>query len=157
MLKLTSAVQLHFDFLLFQKGDFIGKAALEKQRDQGVLQRFVHFQLEDYDVNLDLWPWGGEPIYRNGRYAGLTTTCGFGFALDSMVCLGYVSDFDDKGQERILQNPNDFVLKDAKYEIDIGGTRFPAKPSVYTPKQNVTYVDPAFIPAPQKPWLCQKW
>ena len=115
------------------------------------MQRFVHFQLEDYDVNLDLWPWGGEPIYRNGRYAGLTTTCGFGFALDSMVCLGYVSDFDDKGQERVLQNPNDFVLKDAKYEIDIGGTRFPAKPSVYTPKQNVTYVDPAFIPAPQKP------
>lgn len=135
----------------FDKGDFIGKAALEHQRDHGVTQRFVHFQLEEYDVNLDLWPWGGEPIYRNGRYAGLTTTCGFGFSLDRMVCLGFVSDFDENGKERLLQNPNDFVMKDAKYEIDIGGTRFPAKPSVYTPKQNVTYVDPSFIPAPSKP------
>ncbi|XP_070203054.1 pyruvate dehydrogenase phosphatase regulatory subunit, mitochondrial-like isoform X3 [Littorina saxatilis] len=134
----------------FDKGDFIGKAALEQQRDHGVNKRFVHFQLEDYDVNLDLWPWGGEPIYRNGRNAGLTTTCGFGFALDSMVCLGFVRDFDDKGVEQILKNSNDFVMKDAKYEIDIAGTRFPAKPSIYTPKQNVTYVDPSFIPAPQK-------
>ena len=50
-------------------------------------KRFVHFQLENYDVNLDLWPWGGEPIYRNGQFAGLTTTCGYGFALDRMVCL----------------------------------------------------------------------
>ncbi|KAK7505724.1 hypothetical protein BaRGS_00002995 [Batillaria attramentaria] len=136
----------------YDKGDFIGKQALERQKAEGITQRFVHFQLEDYDVSLDLWPWGGEPIYRNGRYAGSTTTCGFGFALDRMVCLGFISDFDDKGQPILLKNPSDFVMKNAKYEIDIAGTRFPAKPSIYTPKQNVTYVDPSFIPAPQKPY-----
>jgi pyruvate dehydrogenase phosphatase regulatory subunit len=132
----------------FQKGEFIGRDALLKQREEGVTKRFVHFQLENYDVNLDLWPWGGEPIYRNGKFAGLTTTCGFGFSLDSMVCLGFVSNYDQTGQERMIKNSNDFVLKDAKYEINIASTRFPAKPSVYSPKQNVTYVDPSFIPAP---------
>ncbi|PVD21211.1 hypothetical protein C0Q70_19380 [Pomacea canaliculata] len=136
----------------FDKGDFLGRAALLRQREEGVPQRFVHFQLEDYDVNLDLWPWGGEPIYRNGKYAGLTTTCGFGFALDKMVCLGFISDYDERGQPRIIKNSNDFVMKDAKYEINIAGSRFPAKPSIYTPKQNVAYLDPAFIPAPQKPY-----
>ena len=59
-----------------------------------------------------------------------------------------MSDYDDSGKERLIKNVNQFVLKDAKYEIDIAGTRFPAKPSIYTPKQNVTYVDPSFIPTP---------
>lgn len=36
---------------------------------------------------VDAWPWGGEPIYRNGQYVGVTTTTGFGYTLNNLVSL----------------------------------------------------------------------
>ncbi|XP_025055535.1 pyruvate dehydrogenase phosphatase regulatory subunit, mitochondrial isoform X2 [Alligator sinensis] len=52
-----------------EKGtDFIGRDALMQQKQNGVYKRFTMFILEDHDTDLDLWPWWGEPIYRNGCY-----------------------------------------------------------------------------------------
>lgn len=45
-------------------GNFIGHGTLLKQRDLGIRRKLVQLLLDDHDVDKDLWPWGGEPIYR---------------------------------------------------------------------------------------------
>lgn len=92
----------------------------------------VQFLIEDHDLDEDVWPWGGEPIFRNGQYCGMTTSTAYGFTLDRHVCLGYVEDIDPvSGKRNILTS--DFILKNAKYEVDIAGKRFPCKAGVYPP------------------------
>ena len=54
----------------FQQGGFIGHKALLEQKERGIKKKLVQFLVEDHDVELDPWPWGGEPIFRNGVYAG---------------------------------------------------------------------------------------
>ena len=49
---------------LLQVGNFIGHGALLTQRNQGIRRKLVQFLLDDHDVDKDLWPWGGEAIYR---------------------------------------------------------------------------------------------
>ncbi|XP_055891264.1 pyruvate dehydrogenase phosphatase regulatory subunit, mitochondrial-like [Biomphalaria glabrata] len=137
---------------LDEHDDFIGKSALLRERQNGVKRRFTQFLLDDYDVHRDYWPWGGEPIYRDGQYVGLTTTCGYGFTLEKMVCLGFVGDIDNNGEYVTQRNINEWVMnKNAKYEIDIAGVRFPARPGIYTPKITVQTLDPIFVPAPDRP------
>lgn len=61
----------------FDKEYFIGKFALQRQNEKGVYRRLVHFTLEDdHDADNDVWPWGGEPIFRNGNFVGVTTSAG---------------------------------------------------------------------------------
>lgn len=140
-----------FFFIFSQKGDFIGKDALLQQREGGVKQKLVHFLLEDHSIDTDLWPWGGEPIYRNGEYVGETTSSGYGYTLEQMLCLGFVSKFDENGTPVIMKNINEFILdKNAKYEIDIAGRRFPAKVGIYTPKSALAISEPSFIPVPHR-------
>ena len=115
-------------------GNFIGHEALSKQRALGIKKKLVQFLIEGHDLDNDLWPWGGEPIYRNDKFCGTTTSTAYGFTLDRHVCLGYVRDIDEStGEERYVNN--EFVLaRDAKYEIDIAGERFPLKANIYPPK-----------------------
>jgi pyruvate dehydrogenase phosphatase regulatory subunit len=70
---------------LQKKENFIGKDALIKQRDEGIQRMYVQLILQDHDPEVDLWPWGGEPILRDGRYVGATTTTGYGFTLGKQV------------------------------------------------------------------------
>jgi pyruvate dehydrogenase phosphatase regulatory subunit len=65
--------------------DFIGRDALMKQRDEGVKRMYVQLIVQDHDHEIDLWPWGGEPIYRNGKYVGAITTTGYGFTFKKQV------------------------------------------------------------------------
>ena len=58
-----------------QKDYFIGKFALNRQASQGVKRRLTYFILDDsFDHDQDIWPWGNEPIYRNGHYVGNITS-----------------------------------------------------------------------------------
>lgn len=73
-------------YYFLQKGiDFIGRDALLRQRDEGVKRMYVQLLLNDHDPEIDLWSWGGEPIYRDGKYAGATTTTSYGFTLKKEV------------------------------------------------------------------------
>ncbi|XP_022669738.1 pyruvate dehydrogenase phosphatase regulatory subunit, mitochondrial-like isoform X2 [Varroa destructor] len=72
----------------FEKDNFIGKAALIKQKDQGVKRRFVQLLLKDHDYETDPWPWGGEPIYLNDRVVGRVTTTAYGFTLSTHIDIG---------------------------------------------------------------------
>lgn len=56
--------------IMFNKPDFIGKDAVMRIKEEGVTKRLVQFHLMDFEVNKDLWPGGGEALYRNGEYVG---------------------------------------------------------------------------------------
>lgn len=114
----------------FDKGEFIGRSALLKQREEGVSRMYIQLLLEDHDEETDLWPWGGEPIYRNGKYAGATTTTGYGFTFKQQVCLGFVLNLDSEGRRQ--QVTNEYVLS-GDYEVDIGGRLYPAKVNLHSP------------------------
>ena len=93
----------------------------------------MQFLVENHDVDTDPWPWGGEPIFRNGVYAGNVTSTAFGYTLDRHICLAYIHNLDVKTGKAQYVN-NDFILKNAHFEIDISGKRFAAKASIYPPK-----------------------
>ena len=74
--------------------------ALMQLKEQRVRRRFVQLLLEDHDLYQDDWPWGGELIYRNGKFCGYTTSVAYGFSLEKQVinfkisgCLLSMKDF----------------------------------------------------------------
>lgn len=106
---------------------------MERQKKEGVKKKLIQLLLEEHNLEEDIWPWGGEPIYRNNQFCGVTSSTAYGFTLDRHVCLGFVEDIDPAtGDKNIITN--DFILKNAKFEIDIAGKRFPAKANIYAPK-----------------------
>jgi len=110
--------------------DFIGRGALERQRLEGVRRLYAHLALQEHDPATDAWPWGGEPILRDGEYVGVTTTTGYGYTLDRLVCLGFIRRFDDHGN--MLPVDPQYVLA-GSYEVDIAGIRYPATVSLRSP------------------------
>jgi 4-methylaminobutanoate oxidase (formaldehyde-forming) len=106
-------------------GGFIGKEALLRQKQEGVLKyRFAQFLLEDPEPLL----YGSEPIYRDGVRVGHVEGGGYGYTLGGAVGLGYI--FNEEGVTV------DFV-KNGRYEIEVVKERYPAKASLrpmYDPK-----------------------
>lgn len=84
--------------------------------------------LEDHDTELDLWPWWGEPIYRNGELVGVTTSSAYSYTLERHVCLGFVSPTNSDGTPAVVTP--DFINR-GEYEVDVAGQRFPAKAKLY--------------------------
>ena len=75
-------------FVRMNKGDFIGKAALEKQLASGVPHRFV--TLEVHGVT-DADPLGNEPLFTtDGRMIGRATAGAYGHVLQKSLAIGYV-------------------------------------------------------------------
>lgn len=109
--------------------DFLGHEALLRQRQDGVTRRFVMLVLEDHDTELDLWPWWGEPIYRNGQLAGTTTSSAYSYTLERHVCLGFVSP--PPGPEGLPTPITPDFINRGDYEVDIAGQRYPAKAKLY--------------------------
>ena len=88
--------------------------------------------LSSFNPYQEIWPWGGEPIYRDGLYTGLTTCSSYGPSIGKMICLGWVTNPDPvTGQLQILDN--NFVPK-GKYEINIAGKKVSAKASLFPSK-----------------------
>jgi len=113
-------------FVAFDKpGGFIGKDALLRHREKGVLEyRLAQFLLDDPEPLL----YGGEPVYRNGELAGYLQSGGYGYTLGGGVGLGTV--------ENEAGVSVDYV-KSGSYEIMVAGERYPAKVSLrpmYDPK-----------------------
>lgn len=125
--------------LLLQKPiDFIGRDALLKQREEGVKRMYVQLLLNDHDHEVDMWCWGGEPIYRDGVYVGMTTTTGYGYTFEKQVCLGFVRNFDADGRE--LAVSNEYVLS-GHYEVEVAGVRFEAKVNLHSPNLPTKFPD----------------
>ncbi|MGD9112552.1 MAG: aminomethyltransferase family protein, partial [Desulfobacterales bacterium] len=106
------------------KGDFIGRAALLKQKEAGIKRKIVMFTLDDPDIML----YGSEPIYRDSIWMENLTSGAYGFKLGSAVGMGYVKDENGITDDWILAG---------KYEVEVEGRMIPAKihlRSPYDPK-----------------------
>ena len=99
-------------------GGFIGRDALLRQKDAGVLtSRLVQFLLEDPKPLL----YGGETIFRNGKRVGYLRTGGYGHTLGGSVGLGAIED--EAGVTTAFVNRG-------SYELEVAGARYPAKVSL---------------------------
>ena len=71
-------------FYASAKGDFVGKAATETNA-AGPL-RLVYFEVEARDADVR----GGEPIFLGDTCVGVTTSGGYGYAVEKSLGFGYV-------------------------------------------------------------------
>jgi 4-methylaminobutanoate oxidase (formaldehyde-forming) len=99
---------------------FLGKEALLEQKQRGLTRRLVVFALEDPEPVL----WGGEPISRNNRIVGYTTSGAYGHTLGASVAMGYIKTGE-------ILTP-DFI-QSGRYEINVSGTRVPASVHLRAP------------------------
>jgi dimethylglycine dehydrogenase len=73
-------------FVNFEKGDFVGREALLKKRENGIAIQLVYLGLEAGDAD----PLGNEPVSTNGRIVGVTTSGGYGHAVSQSLAFAYV-------------------------------------------------------------------
>jgi 4-methylaminobutanoate oxidase (formaldehyde-forming) len=92
---------------------FKGRAAVERQKAEGVAKRLACFTVDDPDVVL----LGRETILRNGERVGWLTSGGFGHTVGKPIGYGYVRN--PAGVDR------DFVLS-GTYELEVATERVPA-------------------------------
>ncbi len=96
---------------------FIGRAALLRQKENGVKKRMVQFALEDPEPLL----YHNEPIYRDGEIVGYVSSGNYGHHLGAAIGMGYVRH--PEGVDA------DFVTS-GRYEIEVACERFPARASL---------------------------
>ena len=100
-----------------KNSDFIGRDALERQKETGLGRKLVHFLMDDPEPIL----LHDEPVFRNGELVGMTTSGSFGYTLGRSVGMGYV---------KMPEGADKAWFEDASYLIDLGGSRHAAKASV---------------------------
>ena len=111
-------VGLGFAVGFSKPGGFIGREALLRQKEMGILKhRLVQCLLQDPGPLL----YGGEPIYRDGQLAGYLRSGGYGHTLGGAVGLGSLEN-----EEGVTA---DFV-KSGSYELEVAGVRYPARASL---------------------------
>jgi len=97
---------------------FIGREALLRQREQKKLtKRLLQFALEDPEPLL----YHNEPIYRDGKLVGNTSSANYGHHLGRAIAMGYVRD--EAGVDPAY-------VAAGKWEIEVGLKRYPAKASL---------------------------
>lgn len=99
---------------------FVGREALLKQKQAGLRRQLVVFTLQDPELML----WGSEPIYRDGKPVGYTTSGSYAHSLGAAIAMGYVNDSKGVNAE---------LIKAGRYEISINGTRYAATPHLRPP------------------------
>jgi dimethylglycine dehydrogenase len=106
-------------FVRMKKGEFTGRAALERQLAAGIPNRFV--TLDVHGVK-DADPLGNEPLFdANGRMIGRATSGCYGHVLKKSLAIGYVTpEFAEVGTKiaiEILGERKDAtVLVDSPYD-----------------------------------------
>ena len=111
---------LGFAVAFDKAADFIGKAAILRQREQGVRKRMVVLTLDDPEPLL----LGDEPIYRDGVLVGRTTSGAYGHTLGRSVGMGYVEH--DPAVEPSF-------IRSGSYEIEVATERFLASAGLRAP------------------------
>ena len=104
---------LGFAVSLKKEADFVGRAAVERQRGSPLTKRLATFTVDDPDAIL----LGRETIYRNGERVGYLSSGGYGYTLGKSIGLGYV---------RNTEGVDDDYLRSGHYEIEARMRRFPA-------------------------------
>jgi dimethylglycine dehydrogenase len=96
-------------FVDFDKGDFLGRDALLRQREQGLRKKFVPMIVDCEIASAH----AGDPIHAGGQIVGTVTSGGFGHTVGKNIALGFV-DIDR-------------ATPGSELEIAVIGERYPAK------------------------------
>ncbi|HEX5829939.1 MAG TPA: glycine cleavage system aminomethyltransferase GcvT [Gemmatimonadaceae bacterium] len=91
-----------------KKGDFVGRAALERRKAEGVPRKLVGFVVEERAI-----PRHGYPVYVNGAPSGVVCSGTMGISVPQAVGTCYV--------------PTDSAAEGTAIEIDVRGRRVPAR------------------------------
>ena len=103
--------------------EFIGKAAIQKQKDEGISQKLACMVVEVEDAD----PYGYNAIYSGDKMVGITSCGSYGHRVDKSIALGYV-------------NP-ELAKPGTKLEVEILGIKRPAEVvamPLYDPKNEKT-------------------
>ncbi len=73
-------------FVSMTKGDFVGRAALERILEKGVALQLVYLEVDAVDADC----MGGEPVYSGDRVIGVTTSGSYGHRTRKSLALAYV-------------------------------------------------------------------
>ena len=73
-------------FIHLDKGDFVGRDALVKQKQEGVPQRFITLEVDVDEAD----PLGNEPIYQGETLVGRATAGAYGHVIKKSLALAYV-------------------------------------------------------------------
>jgi dimethylglycine dehydrogenase len=73
-------------FIAFDKGDFIGRNAVLKEREEGPQRRLVTLVIDDDGVDAI----GDEPVFHEGTAVGWITSGGYGHRVDKSLALAYL-------------------------------------------------------------------
>ena len=73
-------------FIRLEKEDFIGKQASLAKKQRGPRMQLVYMEVDNTDSDC----MGNEPVYHQGKQVGLTTSGGFGFAVNKSLAFAYV-------------------------------------------------------------------
>ena len=94
-------------FVDLDKGDFIGRAATQRERDAGPKRRLVTLVVDAADADAV----GDEPVWHDGRVVGSVTSGGYGHCVGKSIALAYVPAS---------------LAKATRFEVEILGERRPA-------------------------------
>jgi 4-methylaminobutanoate oxidase (formaldehyde-forming) len=110
---------LSFAVAFDKKGGFIGKRALERQKKSNLIlkKRLVALALED-DGEAAPMIYHEEPIYRDSKLAGSTTSGAWGHRVSKSLGLGYVHHQEGVSADWIASG---------NWEIELAWRRYPAK------------------------------
>ena len=98
------------------KGDFIGREAVLRMKETGLPRRLLQLRLQDPEAMV----FHNEALVRDGEIVSVVTSGNYGHALGSAIAMAYVPCRGETAKEVLA----------ARYEIDIGGTRVAAEPSL---------------------------
>ena len=73
-------------FVAFDKGDFIGRDALLRQRRDGVRKRLATLEVDALDADC----WGNEAVWAGDRVVGITTSGGYAHWLGRSLAVAYL-------------------------------------------------------------------
>jgi dimethylglycine dehydrogenase len=110
-------------FVAFDKGDFVGRAALVRQRQAGVRKRLATLGVDADDADC----WGNEAVWAGDRVVGITTSGGYGHWLDRSLAVAYLDA--------------ELAVPDTRLAVEILGERRPA----------VVLAEPPFDPENRRP------
>ncbi|HET8846958.1 MAG TPA: aminomethyltransferase family protein, partial [Ktedonobacteraceae bacterium] len=102
-----------------QKGDFLGKTALERIKAQGTPRKLCCMLLDDPEAVV----LGGEPLLAGKRVLGYVTSGGYGYTVRQSIAYGYL--------------PAEYTLPDTTIEVQLFGGYHRAtvvKEPLYDPK-----------------------
>ncbi len=110
---MISPLEAGLGFTIDWSKDFLGKAAVRKQRDQGLARRLVLMQLSGDPLVLH-----DEPIWQGTQIVGLTTSGGIGARTGLTLAFGLI---DIKRDEPLA------ITSERAFEVEIADKRYAAK------------------------------